>query len=258
MIIEDKEETQKLFLECLKAEGFYSTGSEKVLVGVKQVQEQLPDWIICDITMPELDGYSILAMVRQDPNTAIIPLIVVIGREAQADICKGMEMEVDDYSTKPCNLSELLRAIAASLEKQAIIKRYCAAESHQFLVPPPTNTAHPVTSQPSFSSNSLLNEVFQFIENNYHQSITLQDVAKAVGYSPAYLTDLVKRLTGNTVQRWIIKRRMAAACSLLLETDQSVNQIAEAVGYNDKNYFFNQFRQYHGITPKSWRNKHRN
>jgi AraC-like DNA-binding protein len=83
-------------------------------------------------------------------------------------------------------------------------------------------------------------------------------VAKAVGYSPAYLTDLVRRQTGQTVQRWIIKRRMAAACSLLLETDQSVNQIATTVGYNDKNYFFYQFRQHYAMTPQIWRKTHRN
>jgi AraC-like DNA-binding protein len=92
---------------------------------------------------------------------------------------------------------------------------------------------------------------------NYHHAITLSDVAKAVGYSGAYLTDLVKRQTGKTVQCWIIKRRIEAACCLLLNTDRSICEIAEAVGYNDKNYFFYQFRQYYGTTPQIWRKMQR-
>ena len=61
-----------------------------------------------------------------------------------------------------------------------------------------------------------LKEVFDFIEAHYHQGITLCDVAQAVGYSPAYLTNRVGKLTGETVNCWIVKRRMTAACLLLL------------------------------------------
>ncbi|BAY67655.1 helix-turn-helix domain-containing protein [Anabaena sp. FACHB-709] len=108
-----------------------------------------------------------------------------------------------------------------------------------------------------FPSGSQLNQVFKFIESNYDQSIGLRDVAQAVGYSPAYLTDLVRRHTGETVNHWIIKRRMVAARTLLLETDQCVNQIAEAVGYQHEGHFFRQFRQYHDTTPHAWRKMQR-
>ncbi|MGL4883057.1 MAG: helix-turn-helix domain-containing protein, partial [Waterburya sp.] len=116
-----------------------------------------------------------------------------------------------------------------------------------------TDLVKPEKFQSFFPDCPKLALVFDFIEANYHQAITLNDVAKAVGYSKAYLTDLVKRQTGETVQRWIIKRRMNAACSLLLDTDQSAHQIAEAVGYNNKNYFFYQFRQHYAMTPQTWR-----
>lgn len=85
--------------------------------------------------------------------------------------------------------------------------------------------------------------------------IALSDVAQAVGYSPAYLTHLMGRQTGQTVQQWIIKHRMAAACSLLLETDQPVEQIAVQVGYRHPVHFFRQFRRLYGTTPQTWRNE---
>ncbi|MEP0790644.1 AraC family transcriptional regulator [Funiculus sociatus GB2-C1] len=124
--------------------------------------------------------------------------------------------------------------------------------------PPPADTAKPTAPQSIFPACPKLREVFDFIEANYHQAITLKDVAKAVRYSPAYLTDLVGRQTGKTVNLWIVERRMAEACSLLLETNHSVDRIAEVVGYQNAGHFFRQFRQYHGTTPQGWRNAQRN
>lgn len=108
-----------------------------------------------------------------------------------------------------------------------------------------------------FPANPKLNDVFQFIEANYHQAITLCDVAQAVGYSSAYLTDLVRRQTGKTVNQWIVERRMAEICRLLLETNQTANEIALSVGYQNEGHFFRQFRQYHKTTPQVWRNLQR-
>lgn len=99
--------------------------------------------------------------------------------------------------------------------------------------------------------------VFQFIAVHYHQSISLCDVAKAVGYSPAYLTDLVRRETGQTVNQWISEYRLTRASCLLLETHQTVSQISETVGYQNTSYFFRQFRRRYGISPQNWRESQR-
>lgn len=111
--------------------------------------------------------------------------------------------------------------------------------------------------QSQFCSYNQVKAVLQFIATHYHQSISLCDVAKAVGYSPAYLTDLVRRETGQTVNQWIIEHRLTKASRLLLETNQTVSQIAEMVGYQHINYFFRQFRQCYGMTPKAWREAQR-
>lgn len=113
------------------------------------------------------------------------------------------------------------------------------------------------TQEVIFPSIPRLREVFEFIELNYHQPISLKEVAQAVGYSAAYLTDLVRRLTGRTVNDWIIERRIAQACTLLLSTNDSVNQIALQVGYQNINHFYCQFRNYHSTTPRAWREARR-
>lgn len=110
----------------------------------------------------------------------------------------------------------------------------------------------------SLQSQPLLAHVFRFIETNYRNSISLREVAEAVSRSPAYLTDLVRRETGKTVLCWIVERRMVEARRLLLETNQSVEQIAEAVGYLDRRHFGRQFLRFHDTTPQTWRKSHRN
>ncbi|HBB32531.1 MAG TPA: DNA-binding response regulator [Cyanobacteria bacterium UBA8803] len=258
LMIEERADTQNLFIEGLAAQGFYLTCAENGRVGVQKAREQLPDVITCEITVSELNGYGVLRALRQDPATAIIPFIFVSAKASRSNIRKGMELGANDYLTKPCTLEELLRAITVQLEKQTVLQQWYAKQSRTVPKSPSMNRAT-FTAAPELilPSDSQLSEVFRFIEANYNQPIALNDVAQAVGYSPAYLTNLIRRQTGQTVQRWIIERRMAAARSLLLETDQVVTEIATQVGYHHVVHFFRQFRKIHGTTPQAWRNENR-
>jgi AraC-like DNA-binding protein/uncharacterized RmlC-like cupin family protein len=103
------------------------------------------------------------------------------------------------------------------------------------------------------ATHPLLARVFSFIDTHYREPISLQDVAAAVGHAPTYLASLVRRQTGRTVLAWIVERRMAAARYLLLETDQTVQQVAAAVGYRHTGFFIRQFARLHGMTPHAWR-----
>lgn len=101
-----------------------------------------------------------------------------------------------------------------------------------------------------------LRDVFEFIESNYHRPIKLKEVAQAVGYSSSYLTNLVRRMTGKTVNDWIIERRLSEAKLLLIKTEDSVEQIALKVGYRNINHFYSQFRDRYQKTPRDWRETH--
>ncbi|GEM_PF-6155853 len=104
-----------------------------------------------------------------------------------------------------------------------------------------------------FPEHPQLKAIFAFIEANYHQPISLNDVAKAFSYTPSYLTSLVRRLTGKTLYQWIVQRRMFQARRLLLSTELPVCQIAQAVGYPDTGHFVKHFRQIHKKPPKTWK-----
>ncbi|GAB1542180.1 hypothetical protein NUACC21_48540 [Scytonema sp. NUACC21] len=253
LVIESEEQTRNRFLKCMEKEGFEGIGAENGLVGVQGAQEHLPDIVISEIIMPELNGYGVLRALRENAATAIIPFVFVTAKATRADIRKGMELGADDYITKPCTLEELVRAVIACLEKRTVLQQGYNALFQSALKLPETQTTKPTTPQLIFPSDPRLKKVFHFIEANYHRQITLNEIAQAVGYSPAYVSKLVRRQTGQTVQSWVIRRRMAAACSLLIETLETVEQIAALVGYQSEVHFFRQFRQYHGTTPQAWR-----
>lgn len=257
LVIEDNAITRNLFLDSLEAEGFDTISAHNGVTGIQQAQEHSPDLIICDIMMPDMDGYAVLAALRIEPITAIIPFIFLTGSNTTEDVRKGMELGADDYLTKPCTVEQLLRAIATRLEKQNQLRYWCAINSHQMsasLPTPKTSTEEPLEF--NFPSVPQLKEVFDYIEAHYQEGITLCDVAQAVGYSSAYLTNRVAKKTGDTVNTWIVKRRMAEARYLLQNTDQSIEQIATSLGYQNACHFSRQFRQHNEIPPQSWRKKH--
>ena len=103
------------------------------------------------------------------------------------------------------------------------------------------------------NDETLLADVFGFIEDHYREPISLKDVARAVSLSRGHLTTVVRRKTGRTVQEWIVERRMAEARRLLLQTDLAVEEVGRRVGYVDAGYFVRSFRHAHGMTPLGWR-----
>jgi YesN/AraC family two-component response regulator len=249
LVIEDEAQTRDIFSRCLHFEGFRVLTADSGTMGVQVAQLHLPDLIICDIMMPDMDGYHVLSTLHQQPDTAAIPFIFLTAKVTMADLRQGMELGADDYLTKPCTVEQLLAAIATRLQRQETLKHWYASTTD----PTPADAIAPPGPEPIFPDHPTLNPVFCFIEAHYNQPISLTDIAQAVGYSPAYLTNLVQTQTGRTVKRWLIERRMVQARYLLSTTTQTVSRIAEQVGYSDASYFVRQFRQFHHLSPQAWR-----
>lgn len=129
LVIEDETSVRLNILELLEAEEFEVVGAENGMIGVLWALEYVPDLIVSDVMMPELDGYGVLATLREDPATATIPFIFLSAKADKADLRQGMELGADDYLTKPFTRSELLQSIIARLEKQAAVVQQHTPES---------------------------------------------------------------------------------------------------------------------------------
>ncbi|WP_346293716.1 response regulator transcription factor [Sphaerothrix gracilis] len=252
LIIEDEAQTRNIFLKCLKFEGFQAFSAENGADGIAMAQKCWPDLIVCDIMMPDMDGYSVLSKLRRSQQTAAIPLIFLTAKVTMSDLRKGMELGADDYLTKPCTIEQFLLAISTRLKRHEELQRSSSARKGASISQ--SQSFEPASKPESiFPECPQLTHVFQFIEAHYRDVINLSDIAQAAGYSPAYLTTLVQEKTGRTIKQWVIERRMAQAKTLLKSSKKSIRQVAEASGYSDPSYFTRQFRQFHGLSPQNWR-----
>ena len=218
LVIENEVQTREMLLEFLELEGFETIGAENGLVGVEKAHRHLPDIAICDIAMPKLDGHGVLKTLRQNLDTAIIPLIFLTGKNSPQELRQGMELGASDYLSKPFTPEELLNAISAQLKQRNIFQKWFAVKSQEISQSTEPEIDEFAKFAPLFTSCSQLQSVYDFITTHYQESISLRDVAQHLGFSPAYLTQLVKNHTGEPINQWIIKRRVTATRSLLLET----------------------------------------
>src|SRR5689334_25331725 len=101
LIIEDEPEMRRNLLTILKLEHFDAVGAENGRIGVEMAKTQKPDLILCDVMMPELDGYGVLRALRDDPVTMTTPFVFLTAKGEKPDIRAGMNMGADDYLTKP-------------------------------------------------------------------------------------------------------------------------------------------------------------
>ncbi|MEG4232255.1 response regulator [Microcoleus sp. Pol11C3] len=115
LVIEDNNLIRETVLELLAAHGFEVVGAENGQVGI-QLAAEIPDLILSDVMMPELDGFEVFAAVRSHPATASIPFIFMTGSEME----KVLELKADGYLKKPCSVKEMLQAIATQLEKPTV------------------------------------------------------------------------------------------------------------------------------------------
>jgi diguanylate cyclase (GGDEF)-like protein len=172
LLIEDEEPLRENILALLEADGFDAFGSENGRLGVQLAQEILPDLILCDVMMPELDGYGVLAELRQNPVLATVPFIFLTAKATKADLRQGMELGADDYLTKPFTRAELLSAITTRLKKQASIQQAY------------NNRVNPATEAQSYfayydnltklPNRTLLQErLHQLVQENYDQQIPI-------------------------------------------------------------------------------------
>jgi DNA-binding NarL/FixJ family response regulator len=117
LVIEDEAETRDNLVLMLDMEGFKALSAPNGRKGVAVAKKELPDVILCDVSMPELDGHGVLEALRADEATVSIPFIFLTARGDKKDLRAGMNLGADDYLTKPASAEEVLAAIHARLER---------------------------------------------------------------------------------------------------------------------------------------------
>ena len=117
LVIEDSKDLRDDVVEMLTLEGYETVSAENGAEGVRMAREFRPDLIVCDVMMPELDGYGVLQNLRSSSDTSTIPFIFLTAKTDRMDMRHGMVLGADDYLTKPFRVKELLDSIRVRLDK---------------------------------------------------------------------------------------------------------------------------------------------
>jgi DNA-binding NarL/FixJ family response regulator len=192
LIIEDEDTIRQNVLEMLEFEGFEALEAADGLAGLEMAREQLPDLIICDIMMPELDGFGVLEELRSDSSTATTPFIFLTAKADRDSVRVGMNLGADDYLTKPFTQVELMQAIHSRLDRHNTI------ESQRL--------------------QALLRRLVQMQESERQQ------VARELSEDVEHILAGLKMILGTT-------RRLPADAnrSALLEAEKLINQLTATV-----------------------------
>jgi len=178
LVIDDNPDIRENTAEILELAGYKPLTAENGRQGVDLAIKEKPSLIICDIMMPELDGYGVLHLLRKNPDTQHIPFIFLTAKAERTDFRKGMEMGADDYITKPFDEIELLNAVEARLKKTDILEKKYEASAQGI-----TTFVKDVKSSGFMSAMA-----DQFDVETYHKKQTLYQEGKR----PRYLYYLVK------------------------------------------------------------------
>jgi len=245
LIVEDSQDVAKYIASCLGKEykiHFAKDGQE----GINKAFELIPDIIICDVMMPEKDGFEVCSTLKQDERTSHIPIIMLTARATKEDKLKGLTSGADAYLSKPFDKKELLIRIEKIIElRRHLLEKYSSRK-------------HKLKSTLSNDNieDGFLQKIISAVEKNIDDSHfgTLQ-VAHAIGMSESQLYRKLKALTGKSTAVFIRTIRLHKARELLTTTSLNVSEIAYETGFSDPAWFSRVFKEEFGVSPNTFRNK---
>jgi len=123
VVVEDNANVRENLAEILELDGYEVATAENGKIGVKVIEETMPDLILCDIMMPELDGYGVLHIINKKPHLSNIPFLFLTAKAEKTDFRKGMNLGADDYLTKPFQADELLNIIETRIKLREIVSK---------------------------------------------------------------------------------------------------------------------------------------
>lgn len=253
LIVEDNTELRH-FLHLLFGQYFNILEAENGRIGWEKSRDFVPDIIISDVMMPEMDGIEMMRLIRNERNTSHIPVILLTAKSNVESKIEGMEVGADDYITKPFSGNYLKARIFNLLEQRRKLQAfYCATllpdNETQISTEEPINSSTMSSSDQQFMDN-LMVFVNEHMDNG---DLKIEDIAKGVNMSRSVFFKKLKALTGLSPNELLKNIRIKHAAKLIKENNYSMQQIAFMVGFNDAHYFSRCFKQVYGMTPSEYK-----
>ena len=243
LIIEDNADVTEYIISCLEKDYSLQTarnGKECV----EKALEIVPDVILCDVMMPEMDGFEACRILKSERSTSHIPIVLLTAKATQEDKVAGLSQGADAYLTKPFDKEELLVRLRNLTALSKRLQERLSASS---------TTDGPPNEQEQREA-AFLQELHEIVETNMSdESFGTNRLCRAIAMSRTQLHRKLKALTGQATASFIRSIRLRKAKVLLETTDLPIGDIAVQVGFKDFSHFSRSFGKEFGVLPSEVR-----
>lgn len=239
LITEDNKEL-RIYISGLLSNTYNVLTAENGKIALEIAQKRLPDLILSDILMPEMDGKEFCRQIKQDINTCHIPFIMLTALASESYQMEGLVTGADDYLTKPFNPDILLSKIANTLQSRTLITR--RTKTLQAL--------EPEEITPDDKDSQFLLNLIEIIKANLSNSdLKIDDLGKELGMSHTPFYKKIKQLTNQTPNDFLKNIRLEQAKKLLSDSSLNISEIAYLTGFSSPKYFRECFKKQYGENP---------
>jgi AraC-like DNA-binding protein len=210
----------------------------------EKVIHEIPDIIISDIMMPGIDGNELCRRIKTDERTSHIPIVLLTAKTSDENTLEGLENGADDYIPKPFNIS-ILKARVTNLYQSRLLLR------QKFIKAPEASVKE---ISPSVHDERFLKKAYEIVEKYIiDPKFDVQLFSSELGMSRAQLYRKIHAVSGKSVNEFIRIVRLKKAAKLLANSDSTISEIVEKVGFNSFAYFTKCFKEYFGATPSQYK-----
>ena len=247
-IVEDDEEILR-YLNQQLGDDFTILAYPNGKVALPEITQSVPDLVISDIMMPEMDGTILCSKIKNNVNTNHIPVILLTAMSREESQLEGLETGADAYITKPFNMDILRRTILNLLAvRRTLRNKFMGKET------PESKALEPMGSKSP--DDELLQRIMQVIDENISDSDLCVDfIAQKVGISRVHLNRKMKELTNQTPHNFIRNIRMKQAGKWFKDANRNITDVMYACGFSNAASFSTMFKNFYGCSPREYMNK---
>lgn len=248
LVVEDNKDMRTYIRRCFSDDYTIieaSNGNE----GLQLAIDKIPDLIISDVMMPEMDGFELCKSIRADFKTTHIPVVLLTAKSDQENRIEGLRTGANDYLSKPFNAEELIIKVENIL--RFIEKQQKLYKSSLDVTPLKINYS---TAEEDFAKS-----IQEVLNNHLHKAdFNIEQFCSVTHMSRTQLHRKVKALTGYSATAFIRQQRVKVAAELLKEPGNSISNVCYSTGFNDPSYFSKCFKEFMGCSPTEYISQHLN
>lgn len=257
LIIEDNEELRHFICGVLAREYVvFEAGNGRQ--GLEMTLSELPDIVISDIMMPEMDGIEYLKQVKGNSDICHIPIILLSAKSSLNDQIQGLEYGADEYITKPFSSAYLKARVDSLLKQRQMLYDYYTSKMREEKDASFMEQLAPSTPQVTHFDDDFICNILQSVEENIQNSeFRIDDLAEAMSMSRTVFYRKVKSLMGVSPVDFVKTMRIKRAVQLLEQDELTVSEVGYMSGFTTPQYFSRVFKEAMGCTPKEYKLKHK-